>query len=101
MPQVQTAPKPSAPQQPNQPDKPNNPPVQTNAAASPNDWQGKSLTSKVGLLTVRAAPAPGTKRLGAIDTGQVYPIRDKINDWFQIDFNGQNGYVSADMVDVK
>jgi uncharacterized protein YgiM (DUF1202 family) len=35
------------------------------------------------LLIVRAGPGTDYQRLGAIDSGQVYPIQDEVNGWFQ------------------
>jgi len=75
-----------------------NPPGAPQAIANAPVWQGKSLTSTVGLLIVRAGPGTNYQRLGAIDSGQVYPIQDEVNGWFQIIYNGQKGYVSSKMV---
>jgi hypothetical protein len=78
-----------------------NPPSAPQAIANAPVWQGKSLTSAVGLLIVRAGPGTNYQRLGAIDTGQVYPIQDEVDGWFQIMYNGQKGYVSSKMVKMQ
>ena len=73
---------------------------QPNAPSNPA-WHGKSLTSIVGLLIVRAGPGQTFRRLGAIDSGQVYPIQGEENGWYQITFEGQKGYVFGEKVKVQ
>jgi hypothetical protein len=85
-------------------DAPTAPTAQPNAnapQAPTNEWRGKSLTPTVKLLTVRAGPGTNYGQIGTINAGEVYPVQDKQNDWFQIDYKGQKGYVFAAMVRVQ
>ena len=46
-------------------------------------------------LRVRRGPSLDDARIGAMDSGQSYPLVEDLGDWYAIDFNGQTGYVSA------
>jgi hypothetical protein len=47
------------------------------------------------VLRVRASANQGGAELGFAAVGQFYPYLDEVTDWFQIDFEDQPGWVSA------
>lgn len=65
-------------------------------AAAPGD---RTLTPTV-TLNVRDGGSVSNAVLGQIHVGDVYAIRGEANGWYQIDFNGGPGWVSAQLVTV-
>ena len=60
-------------------------------------------TVNAGNSSLRVRHGPGTSYgiLGNIYNGTSFAITGKTNGWYQIDYNGRTGYVSADYVLVK
>ena len=55
------------------------------------------------VLRVRNTASAGGVELGFAVVGQSYPMVSQQTDWFEIDFNGQSGWVStqySQLVDV-
>lgn len=52
------------------------------------------VTSPVALR-VRRGPSTDTERFGTILPGQSFPLTGQVGQWYQIDYNGQTGYVAA------
>ena len=47
-------------------------------------------------VNVRAGAGTGTNVLGKINQGTEYTVLDRVQDWFQISYNGATGYVFAE-----
>lgn len=52
------------------------------------------VTSSVALR-VRRSPTTESERFGTILPGQSFPLTGQAGQWYQIDYNGQTGYVAA------
>lgn len=59
----------------------------------------QTLTPTVGL-NVRTGAGVENAALGQINPGEVYAVRGEAGGWYQIDFNGAQGWVSAAFVTV-
>lgn len=53
------------------------------------------LDTETGWLRVREAPNNSSLELGKAKPGEKYEIIDEDNDWYQIDFENKNGWISA------
>ena len=51
-------------------------------------------------VNVRAAASTSANVLGKINKGTEFEILDKAGNWFEISYNGNNGFVSADYFEV-
>ena len=75
---------------------PNNTPT---ALPATGDWHGKRITPTVDQLFVRSGPGTNYQIRDTIKRGEFYAVTDKPNDqWFQIDYKGQKGFVYASNV---
>jgi thiol-disulfide isomerase/thioredoxin len=64
------------------------------------DLVSESLTSlsAVDLLNVRSGPGIDFERIGSIAPGEVYAVHETLPGWYRINYQGRQGYVSADYV---
>lgn len=64
--------------------------------------QAEAIVS-IQLLNVRSGPGVNYNILGGINQGERYPItgRNELGDWWQIDYNGQSGWVFDELVTVE
>lgn len=77
----------------------NNPNNTPTAVPATGDWQGKRITPIVDNLFVRSGAGTNNPIIDTIHRGEVYAVTDKPNqNWFQIDFKGQKGFVYASNV---
>ncbi len=65
-------------------------------AANPGD----RVLSPTVVLNVRSGAGADNAALGKIRPGDVYAVRGESDGWFQIDFNGGQGWVSAQFVTI-
>lgn len=70
-------------------------------AVSPDDTLYATVNAGDSYLRVRHGPGTGYDILGNIYNGTSFAITGKTNGWYQINYNGRTGYVSADYVLVK
>lgn len=73
----------------------------TITAVNPNETVYASVNAGGSSLRVRHGPGTTYGILGNIYDGSSFPITGKTNGWYQINFNGRTGYVSAEYVLVK
>ena len=73
----------------------------TITAVSPDDTAYATVNVGGSSLRVRQGPGTGYGILGNIYDGNSFAITGKTNGWYQINYNGRTGYVSADYVLVK
>lgn len=68
-------------------------------AATPEPAAPKTLTA-TAVLNVR--PGPGTEQdpLGTVEVGTVLPYTGMKDGWYQVEYDGQTGYVSGDYIQV-
>ncbi|MEI4801184.1 SH3 domain-containing protein [Bacillus sp. FJAT-51639] len=57
-----------------------------------------NYTVNVSSLRVRTGPSTSHTQLGSIHKGQVVQVIGEVQDWFKINYGGQNAYVSKDYV---
>ncbi|MCM3735402.1 SH3 domain-containing protein [Bacillus cytotoxicus] len=57
-----------------------------------------NYTVNVSSLRVRTGPSTSHTQLGAVHKGQVVQVTGEVQDWFKINYGGQNAYVSKDYV---
>ena len=70
-------------------------------AVSPDDTLYATVNAGDSYLRVRHGPGTAYDILGSIYNGTSFAITGKTNGWYQINYNGRTGYVSADYVLVK
>ena len=70
-------------------------------AVSPDDTLYASVNAGDSYLRVRHGPGTAYDILGSIYNSTSFAITGKTNGWYQINYNGRTGYVSADYVVVK
>jgi uncharacterized protein YgiM (DUF1202 family) len=73
----------------------------TGAAPEVVTQSGDRVLTPTVVLNVRAEPNSASTSLGKINPGDVYAVRGESNGWFQIDFNGGQGWVSGQFVTVN
>lgn len=49
-------------------------------------------------VNVRTSPSPTATVIGTATKGQVFVTSGKSNDWFQVNFNGQTGYIKSEFM---
>ncbi|WP_455256665.1 SH3 domain-containing protein, partial [Peptoniphilus asaccharolyticus] len=53
------------------------------------------------VLNVRSANSVNAEKVGTLKKGQEIQISAKADDWFELNYNGKNAYVSAAYIDLK
>jgi uncharacterized protein YgiM (DUF1202 family) len=71
------------------------------AASAPVPTSGQILESNIAGLNVRSGPGTSNARIGQINPGTAYAILSQSGDWYQIDFNGQPGWVAGWLVTLR
>lgn len=69
------------------------------AEATPTVSAGQYLTP-IEVLNVRGGAGVNFERIGSIAPGMIFTVLAEQNGWYQIRYNGVNGYVSSDYVTV-
>lgn len=62
---------------------------------------GSTVTIKVETLNVRSAASQNAEALGIVDQGEVFQIISQGSEWIEIDYNGNNGFVKAEFVEIN
>ena len=60
-----------------------------------------SLTATVDLLNVRSGPGIDQDLIGGIGPGEVYAVHYEQDGWYEINYQGQTGYVSGEYVQLS
>lgn len=73
------------------------------AEPAPAEPQQAEAVVSIALLNVRSGPGINYNILGGINQGERYAItgRNELGDWWQIDYNGQPGWVFGELVTVE
>ncbi len=62
---------------------------------------GSRVTIKVDTLNVRSAASQQSEAMGIVDKGETFQIISQGSEWIEIDYNGNNGYVKAEFVEIN
>ena len=62
---------------------------------------GTQVTIKVDVLNVRSEASQESEPLGIVNEGETFQIISQSSEWIEIDYNGNNGFVNADYVEVN
>lgn len=63
--------------------------------------KGAAISINADSLRVRSGPGTGYKVIGTLNNGKTAVITDIDGSWIEIDFSGQNGWVSSEFVKVE
>lgn len=69
------------------------------ATATPEPVLPEAVVN-IQLLNIRSGPSTAHTILGSANAGQSFPVtgKNELGDWWEIDFNGQKGWVFSDLV---
>lgn len=62
---------------------------------------GTQVTIKVDVLNVRSDASQDAEALGIVNQGETFQIISQGSEWIEIDYNGNNGFVKAEFVEVN
>lgn len=62
---------------------------------------GTKVTIKVDVLNVRSEASQDAEALGIVNEGEIFQIISQGSEWIEIDYNGNNGFVKAEFVEVN
>ena len=62
---------------------------------------GSRVTIKVDTLNVRSEASQESDALGIVDKGETFQIISQGTEWIEIDYNGNNGFVKAEFVEIN
>lgn len=62
---------------------------------------GTKIKIIADTLNVRTDASQESEALGMADEGEIFQIISQVGDWIEIDYNGHNGFVKADFVEVE
>ena len=62
---------------------------------------GSKVTIKVDVLNVRSEASQEAEALGIVNEGETFQIISQGNEWIEIDYNGNNGFVKAEFVEIN
>lgn len=62
---------------------------------------GTQVTIKVDVLNVRSDASQDAEALGIVNEGETFQIIAQDSEWIEIDYNGNNGFVKAEFVEVN
>lgn len=62
---------------------------------------GTYVTIQVDVLNVRSAASQESEALGIVNEGETFPIISQDGEWIEIDYNGNNGFVKKEFVEIK
>ena len=62
---------------------------------------GSRVTIKVDTLNVRSAASQQSEAMGIVDKGETFQIISQGSEWIEIDYNGNNGFVKAEFVEIN
>lgn len=62
---------------------------------------GTQVTIKVDVLNVRDGASQEAEALGIVNEGETFQIISHGSEWIEIDYNGNNGFVKAEFVEVN
>jgi uncharacterized protein YgiM (DUF1202 family) len=61
---------------------------------------GTKVTIIVDTLNVRSQASQDSEPLGMVDEGETFTIISQDSEWIEIDYNGNNGFVKAEFVEI-
>lgn len=74
--------------------------TQEPAADEPVQGEGDAAATKKAMATtnvnVRNAPNQEADKIGTAQAGVTYDVLEDLGEWYQINYNGQQGYVKAE-----
>lgn len=70
----------------------------TSEAVEPES--GSRVTINVDVLNVRSEASQESEALGIVNEGETFQIISQYDEWIEIDYNGNNGFVKAEFVQV-
>ena len=78
------------------------PPPAEEPTATPVPQTAEAVIN-INLMNVRSGPGTNHNVLGGANQGERYPItgKNQIGDWWEIDFNGQKGWVFGELVTLQ
>lgn len=62
---------------------------------------GTQITIKVDILNVRSEASQESEALGIVNEGEIFQIISQGSEWIEIDYNGNNGFVKAEFVEIN
>lgn len=62
---------------------------------------GSRVTIKVDTLNVRSEASQQSEAMGIVDKGETFQIISQGSEWIEIDYNGNNGFVKAEFVEIN
>lgn len=62
---------------------------------------GSRVTIKVDTLNVRSEASQEAEPLGIVDKGETFQIISQNEQWIEIEYNGNNGFVKAEFVEIN
>lgn len=62
---------------------------------------GSRVTIKVDTLNVRSEASQESDALGIVDKGETFQIISQGTEWIEIDYNGNNGFVKVEFVEIN
>jgi uncharacterized protein YraI len=77
------------------------PPAEAAPQANPPQPGDRVVTPSISSLKVRSGAGQNFPSIGSIHQGESYAVRGESNGWYQIDFNGQTGFVFGQYVTVS
>lgn len=73
----------------------------TTAAQQPGAGRTGRVTLTSGYLNIRNGPALSAPVIGMAPNGAVVNITEQVGDWYRINYNGIDGYVSGQYINVQ
>ena len=75
--------------------------VQTASTTAADGSTVETVTVKSGKsnINIRSSPSTAGEKLGSASGGDSFEVVERLDGWVKIKFNGQEAYVSADLVD--
>lgn len=62
---------------------------------------GSKVTIQVDVLNVRSEASQDSEALGIVNQGETFPIISQSGEWIEIEYNGNNGFVKEEFVEIK
>ena len=62
---------------------------------------GTQATIRVDVLNVRSEASQESEALGIVNVGETFQIISQGGQWIEIDYNGNNGFVKAEFVEIN
>ena len=62
---------------------------------------GSKVVIQVDALNVRSEASQEAEALGIVDKGEMFQIISQDSEWIEIDYNGNNGFVKTEFVEIN